>query len=110
MDALSKLLNLSPAEKESLGVVHTLPEILQQPHTWRRTYAKVVNLATPIEKFLTKAGIGVDSPQVLLVGAGTSDYIGKSVSSLIQKEWRCDVQAVPSTDLLTNMQDHIIPG
>ena len=30
MDALSKLLNLSPAKKESLGVVHTLPEILQQ--------------------------------------------------------------------------------
>ena len=113
MDVLSKLLNLSPAEKESLGVVHTLPEILQQPQTWRRTYAKVFNLATRIEAFLTNAGIGAadrDPPHVLLVGAGTSDYIGKSVSSLLQKEWRCDVQAVPSTDLLTNMEDHIIPG
>ena len=51
-----------------------------------------------------------DPPHVLLVGAGTSDYIGKSVSSLLQKEWGCDVQAVPSTDLLTNMEEHIIPG
>jgi tagatose-6-phosphate ketose/aldose isomerase len=113
MDALSKLVNLSPAEKESLGVVHTLPEILQQPQTWRLTYARVFNLATRIETFLTNAGIGrVDQvpPHVLLVGAGTSDYIGKSVSSLLQKEWGCDVQAVPSTDLLTNMEEHIIPG
>jgi len=112
MDALSKLLNLSPAEKESLGVVHTLPEIVQQPQTWLRTYAKVFNLATPIKTFLTNAGIGAidrDPPHVLLVGAGTSDYIGKSVSSLLQKEWGCDVLSVPSTDLLTNMEDHIIP-
>jgi tagatose-6-phosphate ketose/aldose isomerase len=43
------------------------------------------------------------------VGAGTSDYIGKSVCALLQKEWSCNVQAVPSTDLLTNMEDHILP-
>lgn len=113
MDALSKLLNLSPAEKESLGVVHTLPEILQQPQTWRLTYAKVFNLSTRIETFLTNAGIGAAGrvpPHVFLVGAGTSDYIGKSVCSLLQKEWACDVHAVPSTDLLTNMEEHIIPG
>ncbi|HET9711243.1 MAG TPA: SIS domain-containing protein, partial [Pyrinomonadaceae bacterium] len=112
MDALSKLLNLSPAEKESLGVVHTLPEIVQQPQTWLRTYAKVFNLATAIKAFLANAGIGRidrDPPHVLVVGAGTSDYIGKSVSSLLQKEWGCHVQAVPSTDLLTNMEEHILP-
>ena len=113
MDALSRLLNLSPAEKKSLGVVYTLPEILQQPRTWLRSYAKVFNLSTPIKSFLTRAGIGAldrNPPNVLLVGAGTSDYIGKSVSALLQHEWECNVQAVPSTDLLTNMDEHIIPG
>jgi len=45
---------------------------------------------------------------VLLVGAGTSDYIGKSVCALLQKEWNCNVQVVPSTDLLTNMEDHVL--
>jgi tagatose-6-phosphate ketose/aldose isomerase len=47
---------------------------------------------------------------VLLVGAGTSDYIGKSVCALLQQEWCCDVHSVPSTDLLTNMAEHVIPG
>ena len=109
MTALPKLLDLSTAERESLGVVHTLREILQQPQTWRRTYQKVVGSSQRIEAFLTSAGVGADRPlNVLLVGAGTSDYIGNSVSALLQKEWNCNVQAVPSTDLLTNMEDYVL--
>ena len=109
MTALPKLLDLSTAERESLGVVHTLREILQQPQTWQRTYQKVVASSRVIEEFLTNAGLGADRPlNVLLVGAGTSDYIGKSVCALLQKEWNCNVQAVPSTDLLTNMEDHVL--
>lgn len=113
MDALSKLLNLSRTERESLGLVHTLPEILQQPQTWRRTYQRVLTLAKPLDQFLSAAGFASVSrtpPGVLLIGAGTSDYIGRSVYALLQKEWCCDVQAVPSTDLLTNMDEHVIPG
>ena len=105
MTSSPKLLELSVAERESLGLVHTLREILQQPQTWRQTYQQVQSLSTQIAEFLT-----ISAPlNVLLVGAGTSDYIGKSVCALLQKEWSCNVQAVPSTDLLTNMEDHILP-
>jgi tagatose-6-phosphate ketose/aldose isomerase len=112
MTASPKLLELSSAERESLGLVHTLREILQQPQTWRGTYQNVLRSATQLEEFLTRAGVGEarsTSLNVLLVGAGTSDYIGKSVCALLQKEWSCNVQAVPSTDLLTNMEDHVLP-
>ena len=111
MTAPSKLVDLSIAERESLGVVHTLREILQQPQTWRQSYQKVVGSSRRIEQFLTSAGLGADlsTPlNVLLIGAGSSDYIGKSVSALLQKEWNCNVEAVPSTDLLTNMEDYIL--
>src|ERR1044071_6545469 len=103
-----KLLDLSLAEREALGLVHTLREILQQPQTWRRTYQKFRGCSAEIAEFLTRAGLGTPL-NVLLVGAGTSDYIGKSVCALLQKEWSCTVQAVPSTDLLTNMEDYILP-
>lgn len=111
MTASSKLLDLSAAERESLGLIHTLGEILQQPQTWRRTHEKVLDSSRPIEQFLNSAGLGTDSQSllhVLLVGAGSSDYIGKSVCALLQKEWQCDVQAVPSTDLLTNLDDYVL--
>jgi tagatose-6-phosphate ketose/aldose isomerase len=109
MDSLSKLLELPTPQKESLGVAHTLYEILQQPQTWRRTYQTVLSLAEPIDTFLQIAGLA-PALNVLLVGAGTSDYIGKSVCALLQKEWRCNVQSIPSTDLLTNIEDHVLPG
>jgi tagatose-6-phosphate ketose/aldose isomerase len=112
MTASPKLLELSSAERESLGLVHTLREILQQPQTWRETYQKVLRSSTELEEFLTRADVDAKCktpPNVLLVGAGTSDYIGKSVCALLQKEWSCNVQAIPSTDLLTNMEDHILP-
>jgi tagatose-6-phosphate ketose/aldose isomerase len=111
MTALSKLVDLSTAERESLGLAHTLSEILQQPQTWRRTYQKFIRSSRVIEEFLTSTGLGAGGSiplNVLLVGAGTSDYIGKCVRGLLQKEWNCNVQAVPSTDLLTNMEDHIL--
>jgi len=112
MGALSTFLNLTKEAKESLGLKHTLTEIVQQPQTWLRTYERIVSLSEPLDSFLSSAGLksGHTTPAVLLVGAGTSDYIGKSVCSLLQTEWRCDVQAVPSTDLLTNMAEHVIPG
>ena len=110
MTASSKLLDLSSAERESLGLVHTLREILQQPQTWRRTYQKVQSFSGPLAEFLSSAGVGTNRPpDVFLIGAGTSDYIGKSLCALLQKSWRCNVEAVPSTDLLTNMEDHVIP-
>ena len=112
MTTSPKLLELSAAERESLGLTHTLREILQQPKTWRQTYQRVQTLATQVEDFLSRAGLRAQRPaplHVLLAGAGSSDYIGKSVCALLQKEWSCNVQAVPSTDLLTNMDDHILP-
>src|SRR6185437_15220638 len=74
---------------------------------------RVVSLSAPLASFLINAGVRSNDgprPTVLLVGAGTSDYIGKSVCALLQQEWTCDVHSVPSTDLLTNMTEHIIPG
>jgi tagatose-6-phosphate ketose/aldose isomerase len=109
MTASSKLTDLSTAELESLGLIHTLREILQQPQTWRRTFERVQSSVGPLAKFLEDAGIGAKTLDVFLVGAGSSDYIGKSVCALLQKRWLCNVQAVPSTDLLTNMEDHVIP-
>jgi tagatose-6-phosphate ketose/aldose isomerase len=113
MDALSELLSLSTEKQETLGLKHTLAEIVQQPQTWLHTYRKIVSLSEPLDAFLSRLGIksnqSTTPPAVLLVGAGTSDYIGRSVCSLLQNEWCCDVHATPSTDLLTNMPEHVIP-
>ena len=50
-----------------------------------------------------------DRPVVILAGAGTSDYIGQAVSRIFRQHWNCEVMVVPSTELLTNMDDFIRP-
>ncbi|MGA8763992.1 MAG: tagatose-6-phosphate ketose isomerase, partial [Candidatus Sulfotelmatobacter sp.] len=62
-----------------------------------------------IAEFLLLSGVGASKPTVFLVGAGTSDYIGHSLTYLLRKCWHCEVIAVPSTDLLTHMDDWMIP-
>ena len=113
MDELSRLLELSEGERVERGLVHTPREIRQQPSTWRRTYEVFSEAAGGVKDFLARVGMTEGEsprPSVYLVGAGTSDYIGRALASLLRREWRCEVQAAPSTDLLTDMDDYCIPG
>lgn len=108
-DALSELLALAEDERQTRGLVYTPREIAQQPETWESTAALCFGRSEEIFRFLSLA---VDNktgalPQVILIGAGTSDYVSQSVQSVLTKQWRCDVSAIPSTDLLTSMDDFI---
>lgn len=113
-NAISSLLSLPDREKEARGIVHTPKEIYQQPETWAATARNLAANRASILEFLERIGITAskvqDCPNVILAGAGTSDYIGQAVSRVLRREWSCEVAAVPSTELLTNMSDFIIPG
>ena len=99
------LLNLSATEKERRGAVHTPKEIKQQPSTWRETFDLLTKIQPDIKRFLERRGIGSASLNVSLIGAGTSDYIGRALAALLKRAWRCQVQILPSTDMLTEMDD-----
>ncbi len=106
---LCKLLELSEQEKVERGLQHTPREIWQQPETWQATYEVCKANQSAIAEVLRQAGIGrgnISSPIVYLVGAGTSDYTGRALASLLRKRWSCEVWAVPSTTLLTEFDDY----
>lgn len=112
-DALSRLLALSPADKAARGLVDTPREIHQQPETWRETVNLLKRREAEIRAYLEACGIrpgSRDQPAVVLAGAGTSDYIGRAVSRVLRQRWQCEVHAVPSTELLTNLADFVLPG
>lgn len=111
--ALSQLLALSQAEQEARGLVFTPREIAQQPRTWQKTFQTVAREQPRLREFLEDSGIGsaaTNRPAVFLIGAGTSDYIGGALAPLLRKQWQCLVEAVPSTDLLTDMEERILPS
>jgi tagatose-6-phosphate ketose/aldose isomerase len=113
VSALSELLSLPEKEKTARGLAYTPAEIAQQPDTWVSTFELFQRRRPEILEFVASAGLEAASasrPTVFLVGAGTSDYIGHALTSLMQRLWQCEVLAVPSTDLLTHMDDSMIPG
>src|ERR1039457_6323659 len=112
-NALLSLLKLGAEEKEARGLRYTRHEIYQQPETWKFTYERCVEKAPELSRFLEKSGVGRGdhlAPVVFLVGAGTSDYVGRALTHLLRARWQCEAWAVPSTDLLTNMDSLITPG
>ena len=113
MNELSRLLELPEAEKAKRGLVHTPGEIANQPDTWGKTFESFCSQRESIQNFLASTGVtaaGASEVIVYLVGAGTSDYTGRAISYLLRKTWQCEVIAVPSTDLLTQMEQLILPG
>lgn len=113
MGPLLSLLELPLAEQETRGLMHTPREIAQQPHTWLKTLQIFEAEQQRIRAFLQAAGVTdtVESrPTVMLIGAGTSDYIGESLALLLRQRWGCEASAVASTDLLPSLAEYVIPG
>ena len=108
VNALSALLNLPEADRTARGLVHTPSEISQQPDTWLSTFDLFRKKMPEIKQFLSSAELS-SPPIVFLVGAGTSDYIGHSLANLLRNLWHCEVIAVASTDLLTHMDEFVLP-
>ena len=106
--SLEQILQLPDQEKAALGLTHTPAEIAQQPATWLETFGRMEHLRLGIEQFLARGSAGDRAAKrlsVSLIGAGTSDYIGRAAAAAIRSTWKCHVQVIPSTDMLTQMDE-----
>jgi tagatose-6-phosphate ketose/aldose isomerase len=113
-ETLEALLSATEEEKEARGTRYTPHEIMLQPVSWRKTLTLLEERRTDLRQFLTGCGLNLqkssNNPTVFLIGAGTSDYVGRALTHLLRQKWGCEVWAVPSTDLLTNVEDYVDPG
>jgi tagatose-6-phosphate ketose/aldose isomerase len=108
VNPLSRLLALPQSEKQERGLLYTPAEIAQQPATWHTTHRLFEESRPDLVRFLEQAH--AERWTIYLVGAGTSDYIGRAIEHLLRRCWGCEVFTVASTDLLTNRDDLVIPN
>lgn len=111
MDPLRALVELNAGERAEQGLEHTPREIAQQPATWVTTFDSLKTRLEEIQDFLARAGVAGpmhERPVVFLIGAGTSDYIGQSLSHLLRSQWQCEVMVVASTSLLTDFSESVL--
>lgn len=104
--ALSKLLQ---RPEEDNGVVHTPKEIAQQPLLWRYTERLMRKHAPALRSFLDGAGLydEKECPAVLFVGAGTSDYVGLSISDLLRTTFGVPTDHCPSTRITVSPESYL---
>jgi len=110
---LTSFTSMSAEEQKIRGLFFTPREIAQQPETWKTTLGIFQREQARITGFLEEMGLREaleKRPVVMLVGAGTSDYIGHALVLLLRRAWGCEVLACASTDLLPNIEDYVVPG
>jgi tagatose-6-phosphate ketose/aldose isomerase len=111
--SLSSFVKLPEDEQKARGLVFTPREIAQQPKTWEGTLRIFKQHQQRICDFLDLVGVREEleqRPVVMLIGAGTSDYIGQALELLIRQKWGCEVWTVASTELLPNLAEYVVPG
>ncbi|GAA0069835.1 SIS domain-containing protein [Clostridium sardiniense] len=90
---------------KELGAEFTGTEIRQQPNLWRETYKIITDNKNKIEEFLNKNI--TSNTRIILTGAGTSDYVGDSVYLHLAKTLKLRVEAIATTDLVSNPQEFL---
>lgn len=80
---------------------YTANEIAAQPKLWRDLYAIVYSRQCELTTFLNKA-LFYEDLKILLVGAGTSSYIGEVLEKYVQVKLNRTTEAVATTDLISH--------
>jgi tagatose-6-phosphate ketose/aldose isomerase len=83
-------------------------EIFSQPKLWKETYEAVLTQKDGIASFLNEA-YQIRNIQILLVGAGSSAFIGEILQYSFHKHTGLPVKAVPTTDLVTHPKNFFQP-
>jgi len=108
-NALIRLLNKTPEEKETLGILNTSREIAGQVELWEDTYerglSKLASVRTFIENYKKSK-----NPMVIFTGAGSSEFIGYCLEGLWRKNLGIWANVAPTTRLVTNPDDYFVPG
>lgn len=99
-----KYLGLEFSELVTRGAIHTAKEITQQPEIWEEVWKGINQDHGAIQQFLAEAL--KNSSRILLIGAGTSAFIGTSLRGTFQRNTGKMTEAVASTDIVSHPKDY----
>jgi tagatose-6-phosphate ketose/aldose isomerase len=103
-----KYLGMELSALQQRGAINTAKEISQQPELWQKIWEEIRKQRSELMDFFEAAV--ENSSRIVLTGAGTSAFIGLSLSGLYQRKTGLLAQAIATTDLVSHPHDYIIPG
>lgn len=100
------IFNYTNEELESLKATFTATEIHQQPSTWEKTIEQVRSRAEEIQSFINKV-IHQEDYDVILTGAGTSEFVGNALYSYLNRKLNYNVKSYATTDLTATPENYV---
>ncbi len=86
--------------------IFTATEIRQQPATWRKTIDLIKEHKDEIQAFINQV-LKQDDYDIILCGAGTSEFVGNCLFSYLNKETNYKVKSYATTDLVAAPENYL---
>lgn len=100
------LLNAERLFYQKKGAIFTAEEISRQPKVWREMAADMASRREEIRAFMANLE-SIPNLRIIFTGAGSSAFIGESVSQLLADEQGIKGMAIPTTDVVTTPKRHL---
>ena len=98
------IFNYTEEQMTAASSTFTIHEIYQQPATWRKTCAQLAACKDELQAFLDQV-VKADDFDIVLTGAGTSEFVGNSLYHALNKKYNFKVKSYASTDIVPNPED-----
>jgi len=86
------IFNLTDEKMKETSSTFTAHEIYQQPATWRKTCAQLAACKDELQAFIDQV-VKQDDFDIVLVGAGTSEFVGNSLFQALNPKYNYKVKS-----------------
>lgn len=105
---MASIFGMTPEDLAARKATYTAREIYQQPATWRKTMAQIRARKEEIAAFLAKVTSQPDY-DIILTGAGTSEFVGNTLYSYLNRLTGWKTKSFGSTDLTPTPENYVSP-
>ena len=105
-EIMSEIFGIGQEKMQEKSAVFTLTEIYQQPATWEKTCRQIAEHKDEIQKFIDQV-ITCDDFDVILTGAGTSEFVGNALFPHLAGLLNHKVKSYGTTDIVATPEEYL---
>lgn len=100
------IFNMTDEKLAAASSTYTVHEIYQQPATWKKTCAQLAACKTELQAFIDQV-VKAEDYDIILVGAGTSEFVGNSLFQALNPKYNYKVKSYASTDIVPSPENYL---
>lgn len=100
------IFNINETQMSDTKSTYTLTEINQQPATWKKTCQQITSMKDELKAFIDQV-ITQEDYDVILTGAGTSEFVGNTLFSYLNKKLNFKAKSYGTTDLVATPENYL---